>query len=30
MGFKTERKRDVSGQFLPLDVDGFVDEGLAM
>ena len=27
---KIERKRDGSGQFLPLDVDGFVDEGLVV
>jgi cytochrome P450 len=25
---KIERKKDISGQFLPLDMDGFVDHGL--
>jgi cytochrome P450 len=27
---KIERKKDASGQLIPLDVDGFVDQGLAM
>lgn len=27
---KIERKRDASGQLIPLDVDGFVDEGLVV
>jgi cytochrome P450 len=27
---KIERRKDASGQFLPLDVDGFVDQGIVM
>jgi len=27
---KIERKKDASGQLLPLDVDGFVDHGIVM
>jgi hypothetical protein len=30
MGNQIERKKDASGQFLPLDLDGWVDLGLVV